>query len=365
MSTETLELPRAPRTKRPVGIISIKPFSSGEPKFGLEETGDALFPETAQLCDIFCDDRQSNLKIFKTGLNEFAAEVQSIRNKEEKEAVIRDIRETVAWLENTLNANFDVSPETCMDNYSKPGDNFWANVRLLKSQGPDTFDGSGRRNKTYWETISFNLSNQAKVLNLDTPEDVVIYRAIKAGGYGLIAPSLEYAMSHPNYNFYLDMPAQASAIRTVNLKKKMEAAGYLHEMNQKNPNKMFFMAKLCAYGGSTMYKKGGDLATPADQLYEDIGNFLEGKMPGYNSKEAAEKFLDMYKRPIDEVKTRAIVKDALEYQFIVQRGTGLFYVKDNTKLGNNVEEVVASIGNPTHADLQKKLFAEVEKKWND
>ena len=97
---------------------------------GHEKYGEVLFPGTEQMDTVFCY-VTDNVKTYKTGLNELAPEVQSIENEQERLAKIRYIRETVAYLENTVNNNFKVKVQSCMDNYGTEKDNFWENVTML------------------------------------------------------------------------------------------------------------------------------------------------------------------------------------------------------------------------------------------
>lgn len=375
MITDVLEAPvkevKIEKTKKrevfsSKGNISIRPYVSGEPNMGLEVHGEALFPGTYQIDRIGLEERNGILT-YLTGLNEFAQEVQSIPNQEEREAKIRQIRRTIAYLENTANANFTVSKETCMEGYGTPQDTFWKNVTLFKSSGPSSYGPKGDRIPTYWDGIELTLDNIGRELNLTDPVDLVIYHAIQASGMGMVAPSLEAAMAgNAKYNFYLHMPEQVSAIRVEPKRLKAKALGYLETMSNSEPVKLFYITKLISEQAS-QYHRGGQAETPLNQLYDDTYNFIDGKTRE-SSVKGVEKFLALYDKSMDELKIRVIVKDATELRFLAPRGDGqIYYIKDSVALGKNIEDVVASLKNPLNQGrdgVWQSLLRDIENEWS-
>lgn len=372
MSTAVLDAPVKTKSKELFssrGNISIRPYVSGEPKFGLEIHGEALFPGTWQDDHIGLEEKNGVLTYF-TGLNEFAHEVQSIHNQEEKEAKVKQIRTTVAYLENTANANFSVTKENCMVGYGTPQDSFWSNVTMFKSSGPSVYGpskhGHGKeRIPTYWDGITLTLDNKGRELDLTDPVDLVIYHAIEASGMGMVAPSLEVAIDTNKYNFYLHKPEQASAIRVGPKKDKAKALGALEAMSNADPIKLFYITKMASTQAS-QYHRGGLAETPLNQMYEDTYNYIDGKT-GESSSRAVERFLSLYNKSMDELKIRVIVKDATELRFLAPRGDGqIYYIKDSVALGKNVEDVVASLNNPLNqgrGGVWDSLVKDVENEW--
>lgn len=346
------------------GIVSIKPFVTDRPNMGLEKYDETLFPGTEQMDSVFVTVKD-NIKIYKTGLNEQAVEIQSISDPEEKKAKIRAIRETVAWLENAV-GNYKLRPETCMNKYGTDTDQFWEHVETFQSICPDKYDGSGAfkiRIPTYWDKLNIVLTNEGRSFNLKDPHDLAAYHVAQAGGFGMVATSYQQAMEDGGYKFYLHKMEDVAAIKTEPKKLKYKALGYLDTMLTGDTNKLFYMAKLQAVQGSAYYKIGGESATPLDQLYEDIGNDLEGKTPNRSSKEAVEIFLKNYSKPIDDLHTRAIVKDALEMHLIDYKAGQLYYLKMNTPLGKNIEDAVANLQNPIHEETYISVRDTVMTEW--
>ena len=363
MSVDTVL--EAPKVKKVKGIISIRPYvpvdEQRPEKMGLDEQKEALFPGTYQIDHIGMGTR-NGFKTYITGLDENVTEIQLLAT-EAKHAKIRSIRETVAFLENTIANNFTVTADSCMDGYGTKEDSFWRSVTMFNSTGPDKFDAKGNRIETYWDKVELKLENKGRDLNLNDPHDLVIYNAIEAGGLSLVAPSLQIAMEKPVYNFYLDQPSETSAIKTEFKKLKGKASGYLNEMLDKNQNKLFLMAKLAAPVNSAEYRRGGVSYTPMDQIYDDLFDYIEGKR-GDDSKLAVHRFLEFYDMSTDDLIRRAIVKDATELHLIEPKGDGqLYYTNKNARLGKTIEDIVEHLKNKLNIEVWESLKEKVENYW--
>lgn len=347
------------------GLVSIKAYITDVPNMGHEKYNEVLFPGTGQRDEVFCL-TNGNVRTYRTGLNEFAYEIQSIADPEEKIAKIREIRKTVAWLENTVNANFEVKPGTCMDGYGTNEDIFWNNVTMFQSVCVDKFDNKGNRILSYWDRLYIDLSNDGRPINKKDPHDICVYNVVCAGGFGMVAPSLQTAIETGDYNFYLHRAEDVAAIKTESKQSRNQAGGYLEELRTGDGNKLFFLSKLMTVEGSIYYKMGGDSATPPLQMYNDLCDMVDGKTPHRSSKEAVEQFLKLYKKDSDELMVRTIVKDACELKLIDIRSNGqMTYIRTNTNLGRNIEDVVASVLNPTNDEILKMLVADVNKVWRE
>ena len=167
------------------GPISIKPLINPESdNMGLQDYNLVVFPGTFQEEQLACLEK-NGIKRYITGLNEFAPEVKNIKDAEQREAVIKDIRETVAQLEKELASNI-ISPDD---------PDFWTKVKLLK---PD--------NDEFWSKISVRCGNEPLFLNpKNDPFDLIKLKAIEAGAFSIVAKSWEdaQAMAKPP-KFYLD-----------------------------------------------------------------------------------------------------------------------------------------------------------------
>lgn len=359
-----------PILERVKGRVAIKPYVSQEENMGLEnpnQIGGALSicPGLYQLDRIGCGE-VNGIKTYVTGLNELDSEVQLLP-KDKKLAKIREIRETVAFLENSINSNYEINRDNCMDGYGTRDDKFWSLVTMFKSSGPDKFDQTGKnRIPTYWDKVEVKLDNDGLNLNLSKPEDLVIFHAIEARGLSMIAPSLQIAMDEPGYKFYLDTPFETAGIKTGSMKLRNRAGGHLDTMLTHDQSKLFLMCKVLTPTGSTQYKRGGVSYTPPDQMYEDLNNYLDGKTADYDKATTISKFLSFYDMPIDELTRRAVVKDATELRLIEPKGDGrLYFIKGNAALGKNIEEIVEYLKNPLNEDTWLALRDIVETKWVD
>lgn len=360
--SDTLEQVIAPKIQRVRGKISIRPYSSGEEKMGLEVFKEALFPGTFQIDHIGMSER-NGFKTYITGLDEQAPEVQLLPT-EKKNAKIRSIREVVAYLENTIANNYEVSIEGCMDKFGTKEDDFWKKVTTFNSSGPDKFDAKGDRISTYWDNVELKVDNDGKILDLTNGHDLVILHAIEAKGLSLVAPSLQIAIDEPGYNFYLDQPEETSSIKTEFKKLRNKAGGYLESMLESDQRKLFFMSKMCALTGSSLYKRGGATYTPPDQMYDDICNYLDGKTSEPDTRFTVKKFLDYYAQPIDELERRCVVKDATEMRLIEPRGDGsMYYSKASVSLGRTIEDMVEYLNSAQNEIVWETLSDEVQKHW--
>ncbi len=338
------------------GGISIKPFINKVPNMGLEKYDQALFDGAIQRDSVFCN-IQNNIKRYLTGLDETAKSVQELP-KEEKEAAINEIRKTIVFLENNIGSNWDISEKDIDDQ------KFYTKVQMFKSYGPDTFDQQGHRVKTYWDSIIIDLDNAGKLLDLTNPHDLIHYHIAKAGGFSLVAPSLQYAIDNPGYNFYLDTIEDTAAIKTKLKKLRNRAGALLETMIAKDHIKLFYVAKVIAVGSSMQYRKGGSQSTPIDVLYDDCCKYIDGETVERNVKVCVDKFLEACDRKIDDLALRAIVKDATALRLISIKGDGhLYYIKTNVNMGKTVSDVVAFLLNPLNEDLYKDLKGIIEKEW--
>jgi len=341
--------------------ISIKPYVSGQPNLGLEKYDLALFDGAKQRDSIFCESN-GRIKTYLTGLNELHPSVQNIKDEDEKRAKIKEIREVVARLENEFNANFAVNPEGCMEGYGTKDDRFWANVTMFKSVVPDTFDNQNNRIPTYWDSIVLELDNWGKNLDMKNLSDVVIKYAIEAGGFSLVAGSLEAARDNNQFKFYLDKIEETSALKTENKKLRNKAGAKLETLYNKDANKLFYVTKMVSL--DSLFYRTGKNATPNDILYEDCDRYINGQTADKNKTFCAEKFLEYAEMSMEELKLRCIVKDATQLRLISHKPDGnLYYIKTGVLLGKTVADVVNFIKNPLNEDVYKDIFSLVDKEW--
>jgi hypothetical protein len=329
---------RHPGNKR--SSVAIKPyFDQAIVNMGLEKYGMTLFDgvmheESLALLEI------NGVKRYVTGLNEFAPEVKGLPD-EEREARVKQIRAVVCELEKQLASNV----------LKVEDDQFWNKVQVCR---PDNGD--------FWDKIFVRCGNDPVYLEPDKdPYDLIKLYAIEAGGFSMVAKSLEDARRRPSPpKFYLDRQEDTAAVVTEVKKLKARAMGELQRLFDKHQNKLFLVAKVLD-PNSMQYKK----STPNDILYNNVYEFIEGNRTEKDKRKCAQRFLDAVGLDMETLKLRALLKDATFLKLVVTKADGFIYhVASNTLMGKNPSECVEFLRNPLHEDVLKGLQTEVEKYWN-
>jgi hypothetical protein len=323
------------------GTISIRPYF--DPKIsnlGLEKYGVSLFDGVFHEEQLALIER-NGIRRYLTGLNEFAPEVKMIKDKEQREAKIKDIRNTVAQLERELAANI-VDPES---------PTFWNDVKVLAPN-----------NDEFWGKISLRTGNA--IINLDPakdPYDLIKIYAIEAGGFSGVARSYEEARSRAvSPKFYLDKYVETVSTKTEVTKLRNRALAELTKLFDKNQNKLMYVAKVVD-ANSPQYKK----STPNDVVYENMDKYITGQGVETNLKRAAESFLAATTLDMETLKIKAIVKDSAYYKFISPKADGFIYHMDSaTMMGRNSSDCVDFLKNPLNENILVDLTKKVEEFWN-
>ena len=296
-----------------------------------------------------------------------APEIQMLRDEEKKKAIIVDIRKTIVFLENTLAGNYSLTEEDIYmkDDKGKDTDklnpHFWAKVTRFLSQAPDKFDEKKNRITTHWDEVEIKCGNEPIYLNPKNPHDLILIYAIQAGGFTIVAPSLEAARSASMEvpKFYLDREEETAQIKTEIKKVRNKAGGELQKLFDKDQTKLFYITKVCAIN-SLSYRK----ATSPDILYNDCDMYINGETVDKNKKQTAEKFLEFCKEDLASLRVQAIVRDATEMHLLTFKQDGqLYYNKTGTPMGKGILDVVKFLENPLNADVLTHISAEVEEEW--
>lgn len=320
--------------------ITIRPFIDNvNSNMGLEKYNMVLFEGIFHEEQIICLEN-NGIKRYVTGLNEFAPEVKNLP-EEEKEALIKDIRNTIAQLEKELIANV-IDPKD---------PDFWNKVKLLR---PD--------NDEFWSKIAIRCSNEPLYLDpANDPYDLIKLRAIEHGGFSMIAKSLQHARSEaPKFKFYLDKFEETASIKTELKKLKNKAFSELQKMFDKNTNKLFYVCKVID-ANSTQYKK----STPLDIMYDNMDKYISGETVEVNKRQTAQKFLDICALDMETLKLRAVIKDANFYKLIATRGDGnIYHMKSGSMLGKNPSDILMYLKNPLNEEILLDIITNTEKYWN-
>jgi len=347
--TVTMELPKKKAKVDPLtvmfngsGKISIKPYVDRfKENMGLEDYGYAVFPGIYHEEQLAAIERNGIIR-YITGLDEFAPEVQNIKDPEQKESVIYNIRAIVAHLEKMLATNVIKIED----------EDFWSKVKLLR---PD--------NHQFWGKISLRVGNEPVHLSpMQDPYDLIKFIAIEAGGFDLIGKSYEDAVAQPvSPKFYLDKEIHTVSARTSYKKLRNKAIGLLDNMANKNHKKLLYVTKVLDTDSAT-YK----LHTPVDVLYDVLDEYIAGEGVESNRTKAADAFIETANFDMETLKLKALVKDASFYRTISLKADGMLYHSaSSTMLGRNVSDVVLYLKNPLNEDMLVRIMDEIENYWNN
>lgn len=323
------------------GAITIKPFFDPEiTNMGLEKYGMTLFDGVFHEEQLACIEI-NGIKRYLTGLNEFAPEIKKIKDPEAREARVKEIRSVVAQLEAELGANIVDANDP----------DFWNKIKICR---PD--------NSELWDKITIRAGNTPVYMDpaLD-PYDLIKLYAIEAGGFSMIAKSLEDARTRSvPPKFYLDRYVETATTKTEAKKLRNKALSELQKLYDKNTNKLFYVAKVVD-GNSVQYKK----STPNDILYDNMDTYINGEGIETNERRAAQDFLDKAALDMETLKLRAIIKDAAFYKQIATKSDGFIYHMDSaTLMGRNPSECVEFLKNPLNDQILAAMTKAVEKYWN-
>ena len=321
--------------------IAIRPyFNSNVDNMGLQNYGLSLFDGAFHEEQLACLEI-NGIKRYLTGLNEFAFEMKDLSD-EDREAKVKQIRKVVAELEKDLAANV-VDPED---------QQFWNKVKLMR---PD--------NEEFWNRIVIRCGNEPVFLEPSKdPYDLIKLYAIEAGGFCMIAKSLDEAKRmHQPPKFYLDKLENTASTNTEVKKLRNKATAELQKLFEKNTNKLFYVAKVIDPINSAQYRK----STPHDVLYDNMDMYISGESVVKDKRKTAQTFLDTAALNMEDLKVKAIVKDATYYKFIATKSDGFIYdMQSSSLMGRTTADVAEYLKNPLNEELLKSLTTRVEKYWN-
>ena len=320
--------------------VSIKPyFESGMENMVLENYGMSLYDGVYHEEQLACLER-NGVKRYVTGLNEFSPNIKLITNLEAKQAKIKQIRIMVSELEKDLAANV-------IDDDDK---DFWDKVTLLKPN-----------NDEFWGKITLRAGNDITFLDPEkNPYDLIKLCAIEAGGFSLIAKSLEAAQSMPTPpKFYLDKYEETVSTKNELKKIRNKALSKLQEMYDKNSKKLLYVTKVIVPGSPEYIN-----STPNDVLYETMDDYINGLSFEKDKKRSAETFLSTSKLSMEDLKLKSLIKDATFYKYIAPKADGFIYhLSTGTMLGRNSSDVLEYLKSPLNEEILIKIMEPVEKNW--
>ena len=93
--------------------------------------------------------------------------------------------------------------------------------------------------------------------------------------------------------------------------------------------------------------------------------YINGEGCESNKKRAASQFLDVSKLEMEDLKLRALIKDALYYRFLTTKASGWIEPLDSgIRLGKRPAECLEFLKNPDNEELLLSLLNKVEPYWN-
>ena len=311
-------------------------FDSDVENMGLENYNMSLFEGVVHEEELTCLE-VNGIKRYVTGLNEFAPEIRKLPPVK-REAKIKEIRKAVSQLERDLAANI-IDPED---------PEFWNKVKLLRHDNHD-----------FWSKISIRIGNDPVYLDPSTdPYDLIKIYAIEAGGFSIVAKNLATAKGRPDCKFYLDKLEDTVGTRTEVSKLRNRALAALTTMYDSENTKLFYVAKIVDVN-NTQYNK----STANDVIYENMDAFIHGDGHDRNQRRSAQLFLDTSRLSMEDLKLKAIIKDASSYSLILNKADGWIYF-GSVKMGKTSAACLEWLKNPLNEEHLMSLISQVEYYWN-
>jgi hypothetical protein len=324
------QTPQFFKTKKPkknkmaLSKLSIEPYFEAEmPNMGLEKYGMVSFPDT-EVREYLSIDVNGR---FVTGVDPDAVAIESIDDEQEREikrAEIVKIKE-----------------------------------RLERVFGKGSLDAL---NEKFWATFELTIKNSRRDLDLRQPKDEIVYHAIKAGGFDIVAPDFNTAKtSNKLYKFYLKKEEEESENKIKYTKVINKAKGILAEMYDSDPSLMFRIAKV-ALAAANNFKP----TTAPGIIFEKLNDFIDGKVVKTNKRETATQFLAFAKQDRETLTITGIVHDAIYYNMLIQEKDGHYYNKETeARYGKNIKEIVEFLKNPINSTELENITDRIEHKWRN
>jgi hypothetical protein len=336
MSSVTI-VEKYPQNKK--STVAIRPFfDMSVDNMGLQKYGLSLFDGAFHEEQLACLEI-NGIKRYLTGLNEYAPEIKEL-DSEEQAAKVKQIRVVVAQLEKELAANIVETNDP----------DFWNKITLLKPN-----------NSEFWDKIKVRCGNDPVYLEPDKdPYDLIRLYAIEAGGFSIVAKSLDDAKSRPvPPKFYLDRLEETASTNTEVKKLRNKALAELEKLFNKNTNKLFYIAKVLDVNSAT-YRK----STPNDIIYDNMDKYINGESVDKNKRKTAERFLEVAGLDMETLKIRALVKDSTYYKFIATKADGFIYhLQSTTMMGRTPTDCVEFLKNPLNEEILVDLTKKCEQYW--
>jgi hypothetical protein len=193
----------------------------------------------------------------------------------------------------------------------------------------------------------------------DNLDHLIIVKAIENGGFSLIAQNFEEAKRKKS-KWYLDRQIDTIGNKTSVSKLRNKALSILQDLSEEEPRKLFYIAKNLDANSSQYTNK-----TLPDIIYDNMDKYVNALGYDNDKKRCANTFIDYSKMSNEDLKIKAIIKDASFYKFITLKPDGMLYeASQSVMLGRNVSDILEFLKNPTNEDVLDILMAKVEDLWS-
>lgn len=332
----------ADKTVPVIRKVFVRPYIDPNPKndyMGFAKNGLVVFDGCGQVEQLGCLYDNGGHKRWLTGLDEFTPEIVNMKDPDKKAAKIKEIRTKVQYLEKLKANEIDIDD-----------DKFWDKVLYYHP----------KRNDATWEQVIIRCGNEERAYNPMDPEHLVVISALEAGGFSIVAPSLDDARSsNVKYKWYLDRCEDSAATKVEVIKWTNKALAKLEDLANKDGNRLFYVAKVIDSANSSEYRKN----TPNDILYANANKFINAEGVEPNKKKAARTFIEVSEMTMEDLKLKAIALDACFYGHIMHKDGKLHHKTTNVMMGRNVQECIEFMKNPINDDIQQQIQKGVEKLW--
>jgi len=275
-------------------------------------------------------DHDGDLFEYQTGLEEKHINNSPLYNAEEKAVLIKELKEDLK--------------------------------EILKTFYKEEIDS---RNNYFWkDRVDFIFNNQTleSFFDTKTTDHFFLYWKIKSGAYAEgIAPTYEIAQQH-GIPYYLTPLEEQAERETEEVGFKGKAYAALEEMSEKKNTEDLLWLSWILLEASAGYSK----STPKATLYKALFEFIEGKRVKKAKKLCAKQFTEavtLLKTDRTRAIAKAVVKAGDWFALIFTNKEGKLQIrKDNTILGETVEEAVETLLKPTNQEILEELRIEIEDK---
>lgn len=301
-------------------------FNMGLEKFGLSVFAGAL-SFGGQKEYLGCITRGRS-KVYLTGLDINSPTILAIKDKDKREQKQLEISQAKEFIEKQVKANLDAN------------------------------------NEDFWQGQYLDVKVPVLELDLTNVDDLIKYYNIKGGGYSQIAPSLsaaKKATSNHLYKFYLHEDEIAYAEDAQLKRTRNRAAMELEILFDEDPNKLFYVSKLLL----PVYN-GFRLRTPPAKVYAELDDFIKGVGKKTDIKKLPKQFIDTCNLSIEELKLKAMIKEALHQGKITKHSeTGELYNKSTgTKYPKTEEQIYEFLMSPVNSDELTDINSQISEYWS-